>query len=287
MNNYFNTAASGLAVASSHNPTVPKISVYDKVTFYAQEGCVLDKIYGVNRILTREEIDENSTPQFSPKWEPDVYLICEFNGGISGGNVENITSKVKKWLLYRGLQGASSMKLVSVLEANETFFKDFTASKTHNYQYRLFAQTENEMSVPMDTNVVYCNYFGWFLIDEENQVAYSFGNNLEDTTISQVEDVTEYSTNKRFSVHSRGNMDYLSGSVTAVVTDNCSAQIQTVEHLEELRNFILSDCPKIVKDNKGRAFYAFVDGYTESDVFNGADGDFKYITFNFKEIEEL
>ena len=31
------------------------------------------------------------------------------------------------------------------LEANETFFKDFTASKTHNYQYRLFAQTENEM----------------------------------------------------------------------------------------------------------------------------------------------
>ena len=48
MNNYFNTAASGLAVASSHNPTVPKISVYDKVTFYAQEGCVLDKIYGVN-----------------------------------------------------------------------------------------------------------------------------------------------------------------------------------------------------------------------------------------------
>ena len=216
-----------------------------------------------------------------------MYLICEFNGGISGGNVENITSKVKKWLLYRGLQGASSMKLVSALEANETFFKDFTASKTHNYQYRLFAQTENEMSVPMDTNVVYCNYFGWFLIDEENQVAYSFGNNLEDTTISQVEDVTEYSTNKRFSVHSRGNMDYLSGSVTAVVTDNCSAQIQTVEHLEELRNFILSDRPKIVKDNKGRAFYAFVDGYTESDVFNGADGDFKYITFNFKEMEEL
>ena len=48
MNNYFNTAASGLAVASSHNPTVPKISVYDKVTFYAQEGCVLDKIYGAS-----------------------------------------------------------------------------------------------------------------------------------------------------------------------------------------------------------------------------------------------
>lgn len=287
MNNYFNQAASGISAVTSHSQTAPSISTYDKVTFYGEDGCVIDKIYGVNRILTSDEIGANSTPFFSPKWEPDVYLLCEFNGGISGGNVENITSNVEKWLLYRGLEDGSTMKFICELPANEVSYKDFTASKTHDYKYRLFAQTKNEMSVPMDTNDVYCDYYGWFLIDEERQIAYSFGKNLSDTTTSQVEDVTEYSTNKRFSVHSRGNMDYLSGTVTAIVTDDCAAQVQSVEHLEELRNFILSDRPKIVKDNKGRSFRAFVDGYTESDVFNGADGDFKYVSFNFKEIEEL
>ena len=287
MNNFFNAAASGIAAVTSHNPTVPKISTYDKVTFYAQGGCVVDKIYGVNRILTRDEIDENSTQSFSPKWRPDVYLICEFDGGTSGGNVGNITSSVQQWLLYRGVKGGSTMKFLCSLPAGETFYKDYTAAKTHDYQYRLFAQTETEISTPMDTNDVYCNYYGWFLIDETLNEVYPFGMNLNDTTTTQVEDVTEYSTNKRYSVHSRGNMDYLSGTVTAIVTDDCTGTEQTVGYLESLREFILSDRPKIVKDNKGRAFRAFVDGYSESDVFVGADGDFKYVSFNFKEIEEL
>ena len=36
-----------------------------------------------------------------------------------------------------------------------------------------------------------------------------------------------------------------------------------------------------------RRFGRDFDGYSESDVFVGADGDFKYVSFNFKEIEEL
>lgn len=287
MNNFFNASALGITPVTSHTQSIAKISTYDKVTFYGQQGCVIDKVYGVNRKLSRDDLNEMATMSFSPKWEPDVYLICEFNNGISGGNIENITSKVKQWLLYRGIEGASVMNLICSLPSEESSYEDYTAAKTHNYKYRLFAQTENEMSAPMDTNDVYCDYYGWFLIDEERGICYPFEKNLNEVTTSQVEEVSEYATNSQYKIYSRGNMDFLSGSVTAIVSDDYAGETQSVGYLEEIREFILSDRPKLIKDNKGRAFRAFVDGYSESDVFVGANGDFKYVTFNFKEIERL
>lgn len=282
--NFLKGAALGMSKITSYSPRIPSISEYDEVMFFGgANGATIDKIYGVNVDVTYADLVNSSTETFTPHWTPSTYLLAEFNNTLNGGNVPGINSEIIKWLVYRYDKNTGQLKPVSEVDVSDNEWIDYTAAKDNTYQYWIFAMTKDEMSAPMKTNMVDHEYFGWFLIDVEQNTAYAFNLNQTGGGVGQGENYVEHNTNSRFHVFSRGRTDYLEGSVTAIVSDDCTADTQSLELIEAIREFIMSDREKIVKDNKGRVFKAFVSGYQDSDVATYSDGEFKYIDFSFKQ----
>lgn len=286
--NFLKGAALGMSKITAYSPKVPDLSEYDEITFFGGSiGAIIDKVYGVNGEVTYADLAQSTDTAMRLKWTPNTYLMAEFNNTLSGGNVPGINSEIIKWLVYRWDAKNSQLKPVSEIDVSQSGFIDYTAARGDTYQYWIFATTKNEISAPLKTNMVNHEYFGWFLIDVEQNTAYAFNLNQAGGAIQQGEDYVEHETNSRFHVFSRGRKDSLEGSVTAIVADDCSADTQSLELVESIRNFILSDREKIIKDNKGRVFKAFVSGYQDSDVAPYSDGEFKFIDFAFKQTGEV
>ena len=290
--NFFNGAALGMAKITSFSPTIPDMTKYDQIQFLAEDssegGFVIDKIYGVNGVISTDEINRSISKEFAPKWTPSTYLMAEFNGNTNGGNIPGISTEIDQWLIYRYDEKDGTLTPVAKEDGHEAEWFDYGASKDNVYKYWIFATTKNgEMSSPIITNEVQHEYFGWFLIDVENKTAYAFNLNQAGGAVAQGESYVEHNTNSKYHIFSRGKKNYLEGSVSAIVADNCSADTQSLELIESIREFILSDREKIVKDNKGRVFKAFVSGYQDSDVAPYSEGEFKFIDFSFKESGEV
>lgn len=291
--NFFKGAALGMAKVTSYDSPLPEMTKYDRIEFVSEwngEGFVIDKIYGVNDPVDMEEMYRSVAKDFAPKWTPTTYLLAEFNGNLNGGNVPGIEAEIVSWSIYRYDIKKETLTLVGEVSSSKSTWNDYTASKDGKYQYWIFALTENRgirgMSSAIKTNDVVHDYFGWFLIDVEKDTAYAFNLNYNAGAVQQGEDYVEHNTNSKYHVFSRGRNNYLEGTVTAIVADDCSADTQSLEFIESIREFILSDRNKIVKDNKGRVFKAFVSGYQDSDVAPYSDGEFKFIDFSFKESGE-
>lgn len=291
MVNFLKGAFLGTAMFTGYNPTVPDFAAYDKITFYGGDtgtgGCIIDKVHGENKIMTKDYILSKSNLEFSPKWDLDTYLLCEFDRNFAGGNVVNITSPITDWLIYRSEVGSNQLDLIKEIDVKQEEFIDFTALKERTYIYYLFGKNDTEISSPLVTEEVYCDYYGWFLIDVDNKKSYIFDLNLSDGSIAQNEAVAEYTTNLKYNAYSRGNTDFISGTITALVMDDWCNMTQSVDYVEELREFILSDRKKYVKDRKGRIFRVFTSGYVDSMITSGLKGEPRYITFTFKEMGDV
>ena len=291
MRNYYHGAMLGVSFLTGYSPSIPEPSSYDKVTFYGGDtgrgGHIIDKVYGLNVTMTKEQIDKNSTLYFSPKWTPETYLLCEFEHSYSGGNISNITSPILNWAIYRSESDSDVLELIDEIDVLEQSYIDFTALKNKKYTYYLFGKNDTEMSLPLITNEVESYYHGWYLIDEENKISYMFDLNLSGGEINQVEDISEYNTNLPYKAYSKGAMNYVEGTITALVMDDLCEMKQTVEILEELRSFIFSDRTKYLKDNKGRIFKVFTSGYKDNFITAGIKDEPRYVSFDFKEVGEV
>ena len=288
MRNFYHGAFLGATFLTSYSPSLPQNSSYDKVTFYGGDskkgGCIIDKVYGFNGVLTEDYINTNSNIEFKPQWLPDTYLLAEFDNSYAGGNVSNIVSPITNWMIYRSEVGSNVLTKLDTIDVMEEKYIDYTALKNKEYIYYLFAKNDTEISSPLTSSSVECDYNGWHLIDVEDKVSYLFDINFSGGDISQVEDINEYNTNKQFMAYSRGATNYIEGSIRALVMDNLCDMKQGVDYVEQLRRFIYSDKPKYLKDNKGRIFKVFTSGYSDSYITQGIKDEPRYISFNFKEI---
>lgn len=284
MKNFLNGSAVGMTFISSYQPS-PTLAHYDQVEFYGNG--VFDKIYGTNNPLDKSLIDSWSAPSWKPTWKLDTYLLAEFDGSASGGNVPNISDPIKRWVIYRLDMDTQDLKRVGETDVDVETYVDYTNSKGRRSQYWIIAANDTEMSSPLKTDVVVTDYYGWHLIDIERRISYAFNLNQTGGNVSQNENVTEYNTNQKYNVYSRGASNFIEGSVQALVAEDCLEFGQSLEFLESIREFIVSGRPAIVKDDKGRVFKAFVSGYQETPVVNNIEGDYKYISFNFKECGEV
>ena len=252
MRNFYKGAFTGVAFYTNYTPFIPEPSAYDKVTFYAGDstfgGCTIDKVYGVNGEQEPAEIAQNANLNFVPVWGPDVYLLAEFNNSYSGGNVTNITSPITEWQIYRAEVGESDITQVGTVDVLEQQFIDYTALKNKDYIYYLFAANDTEISSPLLSNEVHCDYYGWYLIDVENDIAYVFDIDFNGGTIEQNEEIEEYNTNLPYNAYSRGATNFVSGTITALVPEDMCTLDQPVDYVENLRAFIFSDRLKYLKD---------------------------------------
>lgn len=291
MRNFYKGAFTGITFLTSYVPSIPDPSSYDKVIFYAGEGenggCIIDKVYGINGVLSSDEINKNSDINFAPKWLSNTYLLSEFNNSYAGGNVTSITTPITEWQIYRSEENGNLLEKVGEVDVLTESFIDYTALKNNIYTYYLFGKNDVEISSPLTSEPVNCDYYGWFLIDVDNNVAYMFDLNFSGGQISQEEEISEYNTNLQYNAYSKGATNFISGNITALVMEDLCKMSQSVDYVEQLREFIFSDRKKYLKDNKGRIYNVFTSGYSDSMITYGIKDEPRYISFDFKEIGEV
>jgi hypothetical protein len=122
------------------------------------------------------------------------------------------------------------------------------------------------------------------LIDSENNTAYKFDLNSSLPDLDVEEDFTEYKTNNVYNSYSRGNTNIFKGTVRAIIKNEDSVTFeQTNEQLAALREFVLSNRTKYLKDKRNRIWKVVTWGYKESQVEEAVESQPRYCEFNFAE----
>ena len=295
MSNYVTGHAIGVYSQTPRPETNTGTIKYDKITFYGGDtgnGAIIDKVYGTNNPITQDTVIEYSALGKELYWEDGSYLMCWFENTLNGGNVTgNVEHDIINWSVYRtDIKEGDAIKLADV-PGTQHYYTDYTALAGHTYRYWVVGSTaeyegEIEVTAPLVSDDVDCDYIGWFVIDPENEQVFAFNLNEDGGTVTSVENTHEYTTDGRYNVYSRGNTKYMSGTVSAILYEYLDDFKQSVEFLDKFRDFIYSTRTAYVKDRKGRIYKAFLSGYSESQFSHDPSIPMN-ITFTYNECGDV
>jgi len=149
----------------------------------------------------------------------------------------------------------------------------------------LFAKNATEVSSPLVSLEIEPDYFGYFLISPDDNLSFKFDLNSESSSFDTDEDYTEYKTNLRTNVFSRGNNNAIKGTIRALIQDDPSSDTfeQTNAELESLRDLVISSKTKYLKDKRGRIFKIFTYGYKDYNLNEGINSQPRVVEFSFIE----
>lgn len=252
-------------------------------------GSIISKVWGRNIAITETDVNNYSLANYLPSWTDETYALIKFENNLDAGNVPSSIGIIQDWTLYRETIGEDALELIGVLEDNISEYYDFTAIYELVYRYYLFAQGTTEMSNPISTNSIQSDYYGWYLIDPENNRAYHFDMDFSGGDKSFIEDYTEYETNNKNNIFTRGGNFYKEGTLESIISkDNLKIDIiDTNDDLLSLSEFIHSTRPKILKGRRNEIFKVLTYGYKEI-LLNKDLGESIYkVSFNFKEVGDV
>ena len=273
----------GVTPLIGYSPQKPEFSDYDKVTFYGNSsGCIIDEIWGRNIKYNAKMIDDLVGSVYEPKWDDTTYLLARFNNNLNGGNITNINTKIKNWLIYRRDIDEGHLNYVDTIDVGKSSYTDYKALRGKTYQYYMYAQSDTELSSPITTNEVECQYYHWCLIDQIKNAVYHFKYNFSGGNLSTEESWQEYQTGSQYNTFVRGETNYLVGTVQALVVENTVPFKQSADYIDMFRECICSDREKYIKDAKGHIFKVFTYGFADTGLCESDDIP-RMISFNFKE----
>lgn len=252
-------------------------------------GAIFSKIWGRDIGITPTEFNNYNLTNYIPSWESDTYFLCDFDNSVDAGNIISDIGVMENLLVYREEVGSNILEYLNTLELNEVDFYDFKVVSGYVYRYHLYVKGSVSISNSISTDAIQSDYYGWFLVDINNNRAYHFDINFEGGDKIFIEDYTEHETNNLNNIFTRGGNFYIDGTLGTIISkDNLKTEIQyTNEDLLSLAEFVKSDRPKILKDRRGNIFRVLVYGYEEK-VLNVAIGENIYsVSINFKEVGDV
>lgn len=269
---------------------IPSVTSYDTFKFYGGvTGAIFSKIWGRNIIISADEFNDYTYETYLPSWTTETYMMAMFNNSLNAGNIENIVGEVQSWYLYRKESTSTSLEFLKILSSSNITYFDFNVLNTKKYTYYLFVQDATILSSPILTNEETSDYYGWFLIDTDNNRTYHFDINFEGGNKTHVDKYTEHKTNNKVNAFTRGTTFFIEGSINAIISrDNLRTDIQyTNEDLASLAEFVNSERPKLLKSRRGELYNVFTYDYKET-LLNKNLGENIYISsFSFKEVGDL
>lgn len=273
----------GMTPLMGYSPKQPNFVDYDSITFYGSySGCVIDSVWGQNIKYSKKMIDDMIDKGYDPLWNDSTYLLARFNNNLNGGNITNINTIIKDWIIYRRNVDENQMEYVATISAEQDSFTDYKALRDKTYQYYMYAQSDTELSSPITTEEVECQYYHWCLIDIEKNAVYHFKYNFTGGALTVEESWQEYQTNSQYNTFVRGKPNYLVGSVQALVAESMMPFEQSADFIDQFRECICSDRVKYLKDAKGHIFKVFTYGFADTGLCDSDDTP-RMISFNFKE----
>lgn len=257
-------------------------AAYDTIKIYGNS--IIDKVRAVSDTRTEQELTLMKPNQSFP-WTSTTISYSEFNNDLSSGSIGQITSPIIGYSLYRRRTDGTVFTLISNLGVDDKEFIDYEAKNNKEYLYRLLAKSENEISSPLDADVITANFPNWYLIDEVTKEVFLFDLNLSSGTQSTSSSMKVYEssfTEHPYINHSKNK--YMKGKISAlagVISDTTGELVYPQDYLDNLESFVNNGNTKILKDRRGRGWKvrtdAFNVSYMDATMEQLAKVDFDYI----------
>lgn len=279
----------GLTPVVGYTPIQPVIPAYDTIKIYGgNTGCTIDKVWSKNELINQAILDAYDKNTYSPIWDAYTNVISEFNDSLESGNIFGLSSPILYWDIYREDPDSSQLTFLDSVDVSVTSFEDFKALVGSTYKYYLFGRNANQLTEPIESNEIESDYWGYYIIDTDNNIAYRFDADSQSSDFTTTDDFTEHPTNLKYNAVSKGTRDFIGGSIQAIIrTENISDFIQPNLLLSQLHEFISSSRPKLLKDKRGRIWNVETYGYKERQLVEGLAEQILISEFNFIEVGEV
>lgn len=271
---------------------------YNKATLYGD--AMVDYIWVHNKVDTQDEIDSTLGYTYDPEWDSDTFLLAPFNNSLSGGNVSSIGDKILYWQIYRKEKDDVTLNFLARIPASQYSFYDFNVVNNNQYQYILFAETEDYISAPLQQEgYVNTNWWNWSLVgltksELSENVYYAdssnvwlFDTQLQSGAMEQNLDKVTIENFTQFPKVSSGLKNYFTSTLSAYLSNpNFARYEDTVEQYNSFVAFIADEKPKLLKDRKGNGWIVATVGNSMQYVDSSAE-QITSVSFDFVQLDNL
>jgi len=249
-NNGFLMDSSGIQTiitdVSLHN------EVYTGFTFNG--NCTLDSVAIQNYVKTDVQVLATSVSTL-PSWTPDVKFLASFNNTLDGSNVFGLVDSPISWSLYRRVYEGDILTLVATVDTGVTSWIDYKCEGNQTYEYLLFANSPTQISLPIITDMVRTNFYGYFLISSgadsmdvdinSNVEVYKFDLDISSDKVTINSNTTMLQNFTKFDTFVVSDRNFRSGAITSKLIPfdsngllDFDAKVRWSDYLEGLGVFL-------------------------------------------------
>lgn len=272
---------------------------YNKATLYGNS--IVDYLWIKDYIAQQSEIDNINTYTYAPIWDSNTMLLATFDKDINAGNIISLTDNVLYWQIYKRKPNDTSLKFVAKIPASQYKVVDFNVLNGDEYQYTIFAETENYISAPLEQlGFVKASWWNWSLIglqeSDTNGLYYVDNENiwLFDTMLTSNgfdQNIDKYIMENftQFPKISSGKKNYLSSSITAFLSNvdpKTGKYVDTVEQYNKFIDFIAKPTPKLLRDRKGNGWVVSTTGNSLQYIDESSE-QITRVSFNFVQLNDI
>ena len=271
---------------------------YNKATLYGD--AMVDYIWVHNKVDTQEEIDSTLGYTYDPEWDSDTFLLAPFNNSLSGGNISSISDKILYWQIYKREKDDVTLNFLARIPASQYSFYDFNVVNNNQYQYILFAETEDYISAPLQQEgYVSTTWWNWSLVgltksESSENIYYAdsknvwlFDTQLQSGAMEQNLDKVTIENFTQFPKVSSGLKNYFTSTLNAYLSNpNFARYEDTVEQYNAFVAFIADEKPKLLKDRKGNGWIVATTANSMQYVDSSAE-QITSVNFDFVQLDNL
>lgn len=270
---------------------------YNKATLYGNS--IVDYVWIKNYVAEQSEIDTVSDYTYSPQWDGTTLMLAPFNSDINGGNVVGLSDNVIAWQIYKRKPDDSVFTFVAKVPAAQYKVSDFNVLNNDEYQYTIFAETENYISAPLEQkDFVKASWWNWSIVglndSGTNGLYYADSDNiwLFDTMLTSSgfdQNIDKYIVENftQFPKISSGKKNYLSSSITAFLNNIKDGRyVDTVEQYNRFVDFIAQPTPKLLRDRKGNGWVVSTMGNNMRYIDESVE-QITQVSFNFVQLNDI
>jgi|GEM_PF-4674213 len=261
--------------------------LFNRVDIY--NGAGYDNLVVLNESMTKAEMEAYFGVNQDYPWTITTRLYAEFISNLFGGNI-SVANLEKFWLYRLNIRTNEKVLIRDDIEpdANETF--DSTAVRNENYRYQLVGIGANdETSNGIWSNDVGSDYYGWFLIDDVEKIAFKFDIDLNSSNLKFNHQNKVYvSPTEEKPVVMRSNANYVSGTVKCklgYIDESCTLEDGT-DYMELFRQTINNGNKKYLKDRKGNVYPIEIIKNTKFSYIDKTQQQVTGIQFDFVEVRD-
>lgn len=270
---------------------------YNKATLYGNS--IVDYVWIKNYVADQSEIGTVSAYTYSPQWDDTTLMLAPFNSDINGGNVVGLSDNVIAWQIYKRKPDDSVFTFVAKVPAAQYKVSDFNVLNNDEYQYTIFAETENYISAPLEQkDFVKASWWNWSIVglndSGTNGLYYADSDNiwLFDTMLTSSgfdQNIDKYIVENftQFPKISSGKKNYLSSSITAFLNNIKDGRyVDTVEQYNRFVDFIAQPTPKLLRDRKGNGWVVSTMGNNMRYIDESVE-QITQVSFNFVQLNDI